>query len=129
MVHADPPWRRLLLSAVAVAAFVGFHVNGPLQERAAPFEFKPEMVGFGEPVRYGEEQRTARTGVVDALESHFDHGLVRARAAERPLYGIVGDSRSSAGLRPETGELIFARARARERGAFPAGASLRRALC
>lgn len=126
MIHADLPWRRLLLSAVAVAAFVGFYVNGPLQERAAPFEFKPEMVGFGEPVRYGEEQRTARTGVVDALESHFDHGLVRARVAERPLYGIVGDPRSSAGLRPETGELILARAR--ERGAFPAGASLRRAL-
>ncbi len=122
-------WRRVVLTAAAVAAFGYFYANGPLQERAAAFEFKPEMVGFGEPVRYGEEQRTARTGVVDALESHFDHGLVRARAAERPLYGIVGDSRSSAGLRPETGELIFARARARERGAFPAGASLRRALC
>ena len=120
------PLRKLSFSALAAAAFGWFYFAGPLQERPAPFEFKPEMVGFAEPVRFGEEQRTAATGVVGELESHLDHGLVRARSPARPTYGLVGDTRSSPGLRPETGELILARAR--ERAAFPPGVSLRRAL-
>ena len=50
MVIAGVSWRRALLTAAAVVAFGYFYVEGPLQERAAAFEFKPEMVGFGEPV-------------------------------------------------------------------------------
>ena len=126
MVIAGVSWRRALLTAAAVVAFGYFYVEGPLQERAAAFEFKPEMVGFGEPVRVGEEQRTAQTGVVGNLESNVDHGLVRAKSPPRPTHGLVGDTRSSPGLRPETGDLILVRAR--ERAAMPRDVSLRRAL-
>ena len=119
-------WRKLLLTAAGVAAFAFFMVRGPLQELPPAFEFKVEMRGFAEPIRFGEEQRTRESGVVDAIEAHPEYGMVRARDPAPRLHGLIGDPRSNPGLKPETGELILVRAR--ERAAYPAGVSLRRAL-
>ncbi len=120
------PWSKLLLSVLAAGLFWFFWTNGPLQERPPVFEFKEEMSGFDEPVRFGEEQATRVAGVVGALETHPNYRIIPARDDPPRTHGIIGDARTNPGVREETGQLILARAR--ERAAYPDGVSLRRAL-
>ncbi len=61
-------WRKTGLTAVAVAAFAFFWVNGPLQERPPVFEFEEFVTGFMEPVRMGEEYVPPKFGVVEEME-------------------------------------------------------------
>lgn len=125
-ITAGLPWRRLGLTAVAVAAFAFFWVNGPLQEPQPVFEFKEHVTGFAEPVKFGEEYQTPITGMVGEREAHAHYHIMAAREPPRRLHGVIGDARNNPGLSEETAKLVLEGARAV--AANPDGVTLKTAL-
>lgn len=120
------PWRKLGLTVVAVAAYLFFWVNGPLQEPQPVFEFEEHMTGFAEPVRMGEEEQTRVTGMLPAQEEHAYYHVMAARDEARRLFGVIGDARTNPGLSEETAKLVAAGARLAS--ANPDGVALKAAL-
>ncbi len=73
------PWRKLGLSALVVAAYAFFWINGPLQEPQPVFEFTETVTGFDAPVRVGEEKAPPIFGVVEAQEKAPYHAVILVR--------------------------------------------------
>ncbi len=77
------PWQKLGLTALVAAGYAFFWINGPLQERQPVFEFEEHMTGFAEPVRFGEETQTARSGLTAAREEHLHFHIMTAKKKSR----------------------------------------------
>ncbi len=120
------PWPKLGLTALAVAVYAFFWTNGPLQEPQPVFEFREEMSGFGEPVRLGEETQTNRFGVTAAREEHPHYRIMTARKRPPRLFAVIGDARTSPGLREDVAGMILAGAR--DVAEYPDGVTLKTAL-
>jgi NosR/NirI family nitrous oxide reductase transcriptional regulator len=120
------PWRKIGLSAVGIAAFAFFWVNGPLQEPQPVFEFTETVTGYDKPVRVGEEKLPPKFGVIEEQEETLYHAVIAVREAPPQLYSIIGDPRNNPSLAPEVAELVFAGAQ--DIADNPDGAALKTAL-
>ena len=100
-------WRKIGLTAAAVAAFAYFWVNGPLQERPPVFEFEEFVTGYMEPVRSGEEYVPPKFGVVEEMEHSPYFHIMTAKKKHRPTHAIIGDSRTNPGLAKEVAEQVL----------------------
>jgi len=100
-------WQKIGLTAIAVAAFVFFWVNGPLQERPPVFEFEEFVTGFMEPVRMGEEFVPPKFGVVGEKEHNPYVHIMTAKKEHRPNFAIIGDSRTNPGLAEEVAAQVL----------------------
>ncbi|HJP38173.1 MAG: 4Fe-4S binding protein [Gammaproteobacteria bacterium] len=120
------PLIRIGMTAIIVAAFVYFWINGPLQERPPVFEFEEFVTGYTEPVRAGEEYIPPKFGVVGDKEKNPYHHVMTAKRDQRPTHGIIGDARTNPGLAPEVAERVFANAKLHAQN--PDGVKLKTAL-
>ncbi len=120
------PWKKFGLTLIAGAAFMYFWVNGPLAERAPVFEFEEHVTGFGEPVRVGDEFIPPKFGVVGSSERNPYHHVMAAKEEPRPLFAIIGDSRTNPGLAAEVAEQVLANGVSHAMN--PDGVTLRTAL-
>lgn len=109
---AHIPWQKLGLTALAVAAFVFFWVNGPLQEPQPVFEFEERMSGFGEPVRFGDETQTSRFGMTADREEHPYYRIMTARQRSPRLFAVIGDARTNPGLGADVAAMVLSGAKA-----------------
>ncbi|MEQ1802881.1 MAG: 4Fe-4S binding protein [Gammaproteobacteria bacterium] len=107
-----PAWQKVGLTALAAAVYAFFWTNGPLQERAPVFEFEEHMTGFAEPVRFGEEQQTSRSGLTAAREEHPYFHVMTAKEPRPRLFAVIGDARTNPGLSEEVAALVLAGAKA-----------------
>ncbi len=120
------PVKKVGLTAVAVAAFIFFWINGPLQERPPVFEFEEFVTGFMTPVRVGDEFVPPKFGVVGETERDPYFHVMTAREAPRPNYGIIGDARTNPGLSEEVAEQVLENAKHLAKN--PDGVTLKTAL-
>lgn len=104
-------WQKFGLTALAMAAYAFFWINGPLQEPEPVFEFREEMSGFGEPVRLGDETRTSRFGLTAEREEHPYYRIMMAKKRSPRLYAVIGDARHNPGLVEAVGDMILSEAR------------------
>jgi NosR/NirI family nitrous oxide reductase transcriptional regulator len=104
------PWQKIGLTAIGVAIFAYFWINGPLQEQPPVFKFTEKVKGFGEPVRIGEETVPPKFAMLGELERHDYFHIMATREESRPLFGVIGDARTSPGLDPAVAEQVLERA-------------------
>ena len=123
---ASVPWRKIGLTALVVAAFAYFWVNGPLQEPQPVFKFTETVTGYDNPVRVGEEKLPPKFGVIEAQEEAPFHRVITVREKKPRLYGVVGDPRNNPSLAPEVANLVFSGAR--DLADHPDGVTLKTAL-
>ncbi len=120
------PWQKLGLTALAAGCYAFFWINGPLQERQPVFEFEEHMTGFAEPVRFGEETRTARSGLTAAREEHPYFHIMTAKKQPPRLSAVIGDARTNPGLSEDVAALVLSGAKAA--AGNPDGVTLKTAL-
>ncbi len=120
------PWQKIGLTAIGVAIFWYFWINGPLQESPPVFKFTETVKGFGEPVRIGEETVPPKFAMLGELERHDYFHIMTTREESLPLFGIIGDARNSPGMDPKVAEQILERAQ--ELAANPDNVTLKVAL-
>ena len=120
------PLSKIGLTAIAVAGFVFFLINGPLQERPPVFKFEEFVTGYTEPVRAGEEYIPPKFGVVGDTERNPYYHIMTAKNEQRHDFGIIGDSRTNPGLAPEVAERVFENAKLH--ASNPDGVKLKTAL-
>ena len=128
MAAARPhvPWQKLGLTALVAAGYAFFWINGPLQERQPVFEFEEHITGFAEPVRFGEETQTARSGLTAAREEHPYFHVMTAKKQTPRHFAVIGDARTNPGLSEDVAALVLSGARAA--AANPEGVTLKTAL-
>lgn len=120
------PWRKIGLSALVVAAYAFFWINGPLQEPQPVFEFTETVTGFDAPVRVGEEKAPPIFGVVEAQEKAPYHAVISVREKKPLTYSVVADARNNPSLTQDVADLVFYSAKAR--ADYPEGVTIKTAL-